>query len=130
MAMNCPSFLLPHPQKGCGSGMWPWSLCTITSPGEMEQAAGDLHPTLHLGEGDGVGRQGWGVRGPGALVPTHGEQFGGCPRSPAVCTAGPDEPTGWGKAWPHEDRGPKQLLERGAGLVVLELTGPGRDLVI
>lgn len=23
VAVNCPSFLLPHPQKGCRSGMWP-----------------------------------------------------------------------------------------------------------
>lgn len=69
------------------------------------------------------GRAGLGAQGP---VGNTGE----CPRSPAVRTAGPEVSPGRGKARPQEDGGLKQLLERGAGLAVLELTGPGRDLVI
>lgn len=52
------------------------------------------------------------------------------PCYPAVCTAGPEVSPGQGRAWPQEDGNLKQLLESSAGLAVLELTGPGRDLVI
>lgn len=69
------------------------------------------------------GRAGLGTQGP---VGNTGE----CPGSPAVCTAGPEMSPGQGRARPQEDRDLKQLLERSAGLAVLELTGPGRDLVI
>lgn len=55
---------------------------------------------------------------------------GECPRSPVVHTAGPEVSPGRGRAWPQEDGDLKQLLEHSAGLAVLELTGPGRDLVI
>lgn len=55
---------------------------------------------------------------------------GECPRSPAVRTAGPEVSPGRGRARPQEDRDLKQLLERSTGLAVLEVTGPGRDLVI
>lgn len=48
------------------------------------------------------------------------------PHHPHPAQAPVSAPTG--TSW--EDGGPKWLLERSAGLTVLELTGPGRDLVI
>lgn len=43
-----------------------------------------LHPTPQLGEGDGVGGQGWGAWGPGAPLPTCGEQLVGA-HTPQLC---------------------------------------------
>lgn len=101
--------------------------------GAGSRRPGCLHPTLHLGEGDGVGGQGWGVRGPGPRCPPMGNSWwvpacSSCEHSwpRGACELG----QGGSRARPREDGGPKWLLEHGAGLAVLELTGPGRDLVI
>jgi len=79
---------------------------------------------------------GWEGRAGGSCCP--GAQalgtVGECLHAPAVCTAGPEEPVSRGRTaaghGPGRTGGPKRLLELSAGLAVLELTGPGRDLVI
>ena len=106
VAVNCPGFLLPRPQKGCGSGMWLWSLCTTTSPREMEQAAGDLAACIPPRTWERVmgweGRTG-GCGGPGAPVPTHGEQLVGAHALQLCAQLAPRSP------WARAGHGPRRM---------------------
>lgn len=104
-SQNHPSFPLPHPQRGCGRGDRATRRHAPSQPGHI----------LPLGEGDGWG----GTRGA-----TQGWVPAGCPLPLAACCR-PPAAVGTGQTGCRNG-----YWSAAAGLAVLELTEPRRDLVI
>lgn len=104
-SQNHPNFPLPHPQKGCGRGDRATRRHAPSQPGHI----------LPLGEGDGRG---------GARGATQGWVPAGCPLPPAACCR-PPAAVGTGQTGCRNG-----YWSAAAGLAVLELTEPRRDLVI
>lgn len=104
-SQNHPNFPLPHPQRGCVRGDRATRCHAPSQPGHI----------LPLGEGDG-----WeGTRGA-----TQGWVPAGCPLPPAACCR-PPAAVGTGQTGCRNG-----YWSAAAGLAVLELTEPRRDLVI